>query len=394
MPRNPNKTDYSRGFPENLSAFESLTDPRHPTGNLRHHFGEVIFMAFVSILCGINSYELMEEFCKLREKWLRKHLTLPNAIPSFNTFSRIFQAIEPKEFAACIVTHLEALGYEGLNHHIAIDGKAMRGTTDQDRKHIHSLSAWACDEGITLAHCFVSKKSNEITAIPELLAMLDIKESVITIDAMGCQRAITSDIIGRGGDYAIAVKDNQKALHDELADHFQYASRQHSQNTASLANWSYAEDEEKSHGRITRRKTVVCHNLNWMDADIRQRWQGLNSIIMVQREVTGQESKHHTETSYYMSSCKDLGAKQMQRYIRNHWRIENNAHWVLDTVFKEDANQTKEKNSAKNYATMRRMALNLWNLEEQPEKKKSLPKRQMRAKMDTDYLEKILFPRM
>lgn len=394
MPRNPNRTDYSRGFPKNLTAFEELTDPRHPTGNLRHHFGEVIFMAFVSILCGVNSYELMEEFCHLKEKWFRKHLKLPNGTPSFNTFSRIFQAIEPKQFANCIITHLENIGYEGLNHHIAIDGKAMRGSIDQDHKHIHSVSAWACDEGITLAHCFVSKKSNEITAIPELLAMLDIEGSLVTIDAMGCQTVITTDIIDRGGDYAIAVKDNQKTLRDEIADQFEYATRQHGENTALLTNWSYATNTQKSHGRVTRRQTVVCHNLDWMDTGIRERWKNLNSVIMVQRETKGKDGKYHTETSYYMSSCKNIGAKEMQNYIRNHWRIENNSHWVLDTVFKEDANQTKEKNSAKNYATMRRMAHNLWNLEEQGDKKKSLPKRQMRAKMNTDYLEKILFPRM
>ena len=152
--------------------------------------------------------------------------------------------------------------------------------------------------------------------------------------------------------------------------------------------------KKKSHGRYSCRQTVVCHNLEWMDTSIRERWENLNSIIMEQRDLIGKDSKRHSETSYYMSSLKKHEAKAMQHFIRNHWKIENNSHWILDTVFKEDANQTKEKNSAKNYATMRRMALNLWNLEDQGKKKKSLPKRQMRAKIDLVYLESILFSRM
>ena len=394
MPRNPNKIDYSLGFHKNLSAFESLTDPRHPTGNLRHHFGEVIFMAFVSILCGINSYELMEEFCNLQKKWFKKYLSLPNGIPSYNTFSRIFQAIEPNQFSQCIAQHLDAIGYKGINHHIAIDGKALRGSRDQDHKHVHSVSAWACDEGITLAQVFVSEKSNEITAIPELLELLDIEGSVVTIDAIGSQTAIAKKIVDKRGNYALGVKENQKALYDEISGQFEYASKQLHLTEASSGQWSYAKDVEKSHGRLSTRQTVVCHNLEWMDTSIRERWENLNSIIMVQRDVIGKDNQTHSETSYYMSSLSNQGARAMQHFIRDHWRIENNSHWILDTVFKEDANQTKEKNSAKNYATMRRMALNLWNLEPAGEKKKSLPKRQLRALKDTDYLESILFSRM
>ncbi len=215
MPRNANKIDYSLGFTKNLTAFEGLADLRHPTGIIRHHFGEVIFMVFVSILCGINSYELMEEFCNLQKKWFKKYLPLPNGIPSYNTFSRIFQAIESNKFSQCIAQHLDALDYKGINHHIAIDGKVLRGSRDQDQKHVHSVSAWACDEGITLAQVIVSEKSNEITAIPELLELLDIEGSVVTIDAIGSQAAIAKKIIDKRGDYAPVVKENQKALYNE-----------------------------------------------------------------------------------------------------------------------------------------------------------------------------------
>ena len=393
MPRNPNKTDYSGGFPNTLTAFEKLTDPRHPTGNLRHHFGEVVFMAFSAIVCGVNSYELMEEFCQIRSKWFKKWLALPNGIPSFNTFSRIFQAIEPDAFAQCIVTHLKNIGYHGINHHIAIDGKALRGSRDQDNKHVHSVSAWACDEGITLAHCFVSEKSNEITAIPELLKLLNLEGAVVSIDAMGTQTAITSEITDKDGNYVLCVKENQKATYEEIVSEFDFASKQLDLGSSSSGKWSYAKTEEKSHGRYTCRQTVVCHNLDWMDQDIKERWANLNCVVMVSRESAGKDGKRSLETSYYMSSLNHCGASEMQGYIRNHWRIENNSHWVLDTIFREDTNQTKQKNSVKNYATMRRMALNLWNSEEQT-KKKSLPKRQMRAQFDLEYLETVMFPRM
>ena len=309
MPRNPNKIDYSLGFPKNLTAFESLVDPRHPTGNLRHHFGEIVFMAFVSILCGVNSYELMEEFCGLQKRWFSKWLSLPNGIPSFNTFSRIFQAIEPNKFAQCIAQHLQSIGYNGINHHIAIDGKALRGSKDKDRKHVHSVSAWACDEGVTLAHTFVAEKSNEITAIPELLDLLDIEGCVVSIDAMGTQRAITKKIIAKGGDYALGVKENQKSLYDEIVYQFDFASKQLDLSKTNPNQWSYAKDTEKSHGRESCRQTVVCHNLEWMDSSIRDRWENLKSIIMVQRDTVDKDGKCHTETSYYMSSLKNCEAK-------------------------------------------------------------------------------------
>ena len=175
MPRNPSKIDYSRGSPNSIIAFENLIDPRHPTGNLRHHFGEVVFMAFTAIICGVNSYELMEEFCSLRSEWFKKWLKLPNGIPSFNTFSRIFQAIEPNAFAQCIVSHLQNIGYQGIHHHVAIDGKALRGSRDQDNKHVHSVSAWACDERITQGvppaiDCQCEKKSCFLDPVPNCLS--------------------------------------------------------------------------------------------------------------------------------------------------------------------------------------------------------------------------------
>ena len=171
IPRNPYKTDYSQGFPAGFEFFASISDPRDG-GHTRHRFGEILFIAFAAVLCGVRSYELMEEFGEFQEKWLRKWLALPHGIPCANTFSRVFQAIEPTAFATCIAAHLARLGFAMEGGQIAIDGKALRGSRSGETSHLHAVSAWACEAGITLAQTFVSEKSNEITAIPELLEML------------------------------------------------------------------------------------------------------------------------------------------------------------------------------------------------------------------------------
>jgi hypothetical protein len=182
MPRNPDKTDYSQGFPEGFEVsevFASINDPRDG-GHTLHHFGEILFIAFAAVLCGVRSYDLMEDFGELREDWLRKWLELPNGIPCANTFSRVFQAIEPTAFAGCIAEHLARLGFAMEGGQIAIDGKALRGSRSGETTHLHAVSAWACEAGITLAQVFVGEKTHEITAIPELLEMLNLKRAVVT----------------------------------------------------------------------------------------------------------------------------------------------------------------------------------------------------------------------
>ncbi len=225
MPRNPNKIDYSGNFPEGFEIFSEISDPRGD-GNTHHHFGEIVFMAFTCIVCGVKSYELMEEFCELREKWFRKWLELPNGTPCYNTFSRVMEALDPVGFSRCILAHLQQAGSVIGGRQIAIDGKALRGSRSLGIAHIHAVSAWACESGLTLAQAFVTEKSNEITAIPELLEMLNLKGAVITIDAMGTQRDIAAKIIDGKGDYLLCVKDNQKNLHREISDQFEFAARQ------------------------------------------------------------------------------------------------------------------------------------------------------------------------
>lgn len=390
MPRNPDKTDYSTGFPAGFDAFATLTDPRD-TGNTRHHFGELLFIAFAAVLCGVRSYELMEEFADQSEGWLRKWLMLPNGIPCANTFSRLFQAIEPTAFAACIATHLERLGFAMKGGQIAIDGKALRGSRSGETTHLHAVSAWACQAGITLAQVFVGEKTNEITAIPELLEMLNLKGAVVTIDAMGTQRAIASKIVEKGGDYILSAKGNQGSLLEEIQDQFDFAARQLDLARLEPQRWSHARTEDIGHDRSELREILVCHDLTWMAPAVRDSWENLACVIMVRRHTVVGVGKTRAETSYYMSSLKDEKAAAILAYIRGHWSIENRCHWVLDAIYREDHNQTRDRNSAANHSILRRMALNAHNrMPQETKKRKSLPKREMRANKDTAYLEQLL----
>ena len=392
MPRNPNKTDYSRNFPEGFSVFENLEDTRKD-GHTRHHFGEIIFMAFVSIVCGMKSYQLMEDFCSVRCEWFKKWLSLPNGTPSYNTFSRVIESIDPALLSQCIISHLRQAGIKVKDEQIAIDGKALRGSRTREVSHIHAVSAWACERGLTLAQAFVDEKSNEITAIPELLKMLNIKGAVVTIDAMGTQRKIAAQIVDSGGDYILCAKGNQGDLHKEIIDQFDLASRQLSAEKPSSENWSFHSSEEKNRGRLEKRQTIVCHDLNWMNPTIATAWKEISSVVLVQRQVLEKGKTWRTEIHYYISSLKDVTAQAMQGYIRSHWRIENSCHWILDTLFREDHNQTRKRNSAKNLSSLRRIALNaLKEATDHSTRKKasSLTSRQLRAALDEAYLEEVL----
>jgi|GEM_PF-1338431 len=316
MPRNPNKIDFSKSFPEGFEIFQEIPDPRNG-GHTLHHFGEIIFMAFVCILCGVKSYELMEEYCELRIEWFKKWISLPNGIPCYNTFSRVFEAIDPGIFSQCIVTHLQQAGVI-LSDEQIVDGK---------------------------------------------------------------------------GDYVLCVKGNQGNLHHEVMDQFDYAARQLDGGKLDNENWSYTESIVKKHGRNERRQTVVCHYLDWMDPEIRALWKNLGSIVMVSRDRDHGGEKSKVETHYYITSLSDCCAERIQKYIRNHWLIENSCHWVLDTLFREDHNQTRKRNAAKNLGTMRRIGLNI--LKQAPDnskrsRPKSLPKKQLRMANDESYLESSL----
>ena len=251
------------------------------------------------------------------------------------------------------------------------------------------MSAWAEDTGITLAQVFVDEKSNEITAIPKLLEMLDLQGHIVTMDAMGTQVEIAKQIVDQGGDYVLALKGNQGSTHDEVIDHFDFALRQLDLKQAK--SWSHHQSEtETSHGRITQRAVLSTTYLKVLDPEIRGRWKGLKSLIVVEveSEVISTKKKRQRERRYYLSSL-DVEAVRFEEIIRKHWSIENQCHWVLDVTFREDANRTRRKNAPKNFSTLLRMALNI--LKTDQTRKGSLPFKRREAALDLNYRESILF---
>ena len=346
-------------------------------------------MVVVGLLCGMDSFAAIEQFCKNERtlNWLRKWITLPNGVPRAQTFSNIFQLIDPAQFQQCLITHLCHLCPELKSKLIAVDGKALRGSREFKKAADHAVSAWAVEEGLTLAQEFVSEKSNEITALPKLLEQLDLEGCLVTIDAMGSQTGIASQIIESGGGWVLPAKGNQGNTVKELIDFFDIGLRQ--LDLATAKGWSHHQETEKSHGRLTKRTVLACQNLDTFDRKIRDRWAGMQSVIALETETTLLPSgkKRGREMHYYMSS-EQLTAEEFGKIIRSHWGIENPCHWVLDVTFREDESQIRKGHAPKNMGTARRVVLNLLKLD--TTFKGSLPAKRREALLNEHYREQIL----
>ena len=386
MPKNPDKIDYSGGLPAGFEDFLVIEDPR-TGGNKKHHFGEILFMVVTATLCGMNGFAEVEEFCLEDIEWFQKWLTLPNGVPRAQTFSNVFQIIDPDLFNRCLIEHLSSLSPALASQIIAVDGKCLRGSHELSKNAAHAVSAWAADTGVTLAQEFVSKKSNEITAIPKLLEQLDLEGHLVTTDTMGAQIPIAQTIVDKGADYLFSLKGNQGNTEKEVRDHFEIALRQLDLKTAK--GWSTFQDHEIAHGRDTRRTVLCTTNLTSLVPEIRDRWPQLKSLIMVETDTkivsTGKERKK--ECRCYFSS-REGDAEFFNKAVRLHWSIENQCHWVLDTCFREDHNRTRKGNAAKNLGAVRRIVLNV--LKDDAGVKGSLPAKRRRALMNRSYRERLL----
>ncbi len=350
---------YSGGFPHCIEAFSTLQDPRSGR-NKQHYFGEILFIALAAIICQCEGFDDMERFAKGKESWLRQYLKLPNGTPSNDTFRRVFAAIDPKKFNSCFVLFVTGISGELCSQLIAIDGKAVRHSFDSatEGKHLHLLSAFACEQGLSLAQLAVDTKSNEINAVPELLESLDVEGHTISLDAMGCQKKIARQIHLAHGDYLLALKGNHPHLHERVEQLFSNAGAlQYAKNQG--ADFSSVQLENKGHGRLERRVVLATNALEWIDKNERQSWLGLKSLICVEsyREDLITEVSS-TERRYYLTS-HEPDAEKLQKMIRQHWAIENSCHWVLDVVWDEDSSRIRKANAAENVALLRKMALNL-----------------------------------
>ena len=381
---------YAGGFPDGFEDFETLEDPR--SGKYpRHYFGEIIFIALAAMICGSEGFDDFARFAQTREKWLRKHLKLPGGLPSNDTFRRIFTRINPDRFCECFAAFVLGISGKLKRQLIAIDGKTLRHSFENadPTTSLHLISAWACENQLTLGQLAVDGKSNEITAIPELACQLDLEGHTVSIDAMGCQKKIARALYLAKADYLLALKANHTTLHKRTEDFFS-SSAHISHAKAQGGILTSADVENKAHGRLERRIVLATDSLGFIDKNERENWLGLKSIVCVeahrQETSTGKES---VQRRYYLTSCEP-DATKLQALIRQHWSIENQCHWILDVTFDEDQSRTRKGHAAVNLAMLRKVVLSL--LKNDTTIKDSVRGKRYRAALDENILENILFP--
>ena len=390
MPNETRSEHYAGGFPDSIANFNHLTDPR--TGrNKQHYFGEILFIALAAIICQCEGFDDMERFAEGKKTWLKKHLQLPNGTPSNDTFRRVFTAIDPKVFNACFIIFTEGLVPNKLSSQlIAIDGKAVRHSFDNatESKHLHLLSAYACEQGLSLTQLAVDEKSNEITAVPELLDSLDIEGHTISLDAMGCQKKIARQIRFAHADYLLALKANHPHLHQRVEQLFSSAGAlEYTKNQGHT--FTHIELENKGHGRLEKRIVLATDALSWIDKNERESWYGLKSLVCVESHRKDlSSSKSSVERRYYLTS-HEPDAENLQKLIRQHWAIENSCHWILDVVWNEDNSRIRKGNAAENVALLRKLALNI--LKADTTLKDTIRGKRLQATFNDDVLEKLLF---
>jgi predicted transposase YbfD/YdcC len=356
------------------ACWEGLEDPR--TGNAGlHDFHELLMMALCTVLCGGQGAVDMALLAKSKEPFLRGFLKLANGVPSHDTFSRLFRRLDPEQFRAAFQRFMAGFS-EQCRGVVAIDGKVLRRSFDRasGKSPLHMVTAWGCEQRLVLAQVASDAKSNEITAVPELLKMLALKDTIVTTDALNCQRAIAQQIIDRGGDYALALKGNQGTLHDDVT---RFLDDPASQITTAIP----AVDAD--HGRIETRTATVSTDIGWLQKD--HQWPGLKAIGKVHR-MRETAAKTTTETAYYLLGSA-LSPDRLNEVVRSHWGVENRLHWRLDVVMNEDQDRTRLDNGPENLAVLRHMALNVMQKEAT---KGSLRGKFKRAGWDDAYLTKLL----
>ena len=373
-----------------VESFQRISDPR-VNRTKDHDLVDILVIAICALICGAQSFNDMEDFGKAKFDWLKTFLALRNGIPSHDTFNRVFAALDPEHFLDCFLRWTQSLRRAIPLEIVAIDGKALRRARSKKDHLKYVISAWAESNGLVLGQWKVAEKSNEITAVPELLRVLELSGCIVTIDAMGCQKNIAREIIEADAQYVLALKGNQETVHDEVRDFLTAAiaeleaprpkGARLSKAAASLGTFQTV---EKDHGRLETRRYFQSAELGWF-ADQNQ-WEGLQSVGLVEstREIDGQTT---VERRLYLSSLP-LNPEQFARAVRSHWGVENKVHWIMDVCFGEDQSRARSGYAAENLATLRRFALNL--LKQEKTKKRGIKGKQLNAGWDHAYLLRIL----
>ena len=363
-------------------AFSGVVDPR--TGPARRHdLTEIILMALCAVLCGADTWVDVAEWAEDNEAWLKRYLVLEHGTPSHDTFGRVFRLLDAKVFEACFRDWISGLAgvVAGV---VAIDGKTACGSRDGHNTALHTISAYATASGLCLGQEHTRGKGNEIPAIKALLDTLALKGCIVTLDAIGCQTEIAQKILDRGGDYLLAVKDNQKDLADALREFF---AEGETWGFGSLTI-SHYQSLEKDHGRIETRQAMWVNDLSWLDKKLREHWPKLAGIGMIerQREINGTVS---IERAYYIGSQGITSAESFAQAARDHWGIENSLHWVLDITFREDDCRVRKDQAPHNFAALRKFALALLR-QDTHYPKRSLRSRRKTAERLPDYRASLL----
>jgi predicted transposase YbfD/YdcC len=373
-----------------VKALAGVPDPRRQCRNLRHRLVDVLVIGFCGVLCGCDDFVEIEQFGHAKEDFFRRFLELPHGIPSHDTFRRVFQAVQPLALQQCLIQWLRDVRPTSpagptAAEVVAIDGKTLRRTFDRARGlgALHLVSAWATSNGITLGQVATDAKSNEITAIPQLIDLLDLKGCVVTIDAMGCQKDIAARIVAKEADYVLALKENQPTLYEQVTGHFV----QQFDAEDPAGKMRHHREVEKGHGRTETRDTYVAPAPKALVAT--GAWVGLVSVIMVMRHgIDHATGKASDEVRYFISSLPGK-VKRLAGAVRQHWGIENGLHWVLDVAFNEDRMRQRDRRGIENLALLNRLAVSV--LRQDKSIKAGVKCKRKTAGWNEEYLLHLLF---
>lgn len=361
--------------------FKLLKDPRIERTK-KHSLHDILVLTICAVIGGADDWTEVERFAHAKLKWFKSFLDLRNGIPSHDTLGRVFAALDTEALMRCFVEWVSSLTKVAVGDVVAIDGKTLRGSFDTASKKaaIHMVSAWATKQHLVLGQIKTEEKSNEITAIPRLLDLLDVSGCIVTIDAMGCQREIAKKIVEKGADYVLSLKGNHETVHEEVRTFFEWARREKFKDVAH----DYFESTDGNHGRIEIRRYWISPEIGWFTDT--NRWSGLRSFGMVESErIVGEKTS--VEQRYFLCSLPGDSAKQFAGAVRQHWSVENNLHWVLDVAFREDQSRVRKDHAPENFAILRHIALNLLKQETTIS---SLKGRRHVAGWNDNYLLKVL----